>query len=56
MTGTTRINIALVVTIFLWGGMFVSYAYMLSSVSATEIIAIRFVLVSVSFLVVFAFV
>jgi len=56
VTAAARINLALVVTIFLWGGMFVSYAYMLSSISATDIIAIRFVLVSVSFLVVFAFV
>ena len=36
--------------------MFVAYAYLLPTVSATEIITIRFVLVSISFSVVFLFV
>ena len=55
MSSAKRIHLALAITILLWGGMFVSYAYMLSSLDATEIITIRFVLVAISFLLVFAF-
>ena len=47
---------ALISSVVLWGGMFVAYAYLLPSVSATEIITIRFVLVSISFIIVFALV
>lgn len=56
MTEFQKIHLALISAVVLWGGMFVAYAYLLPTVSATEIITIRFVLVSISFLIVFALV
>jgi len=56
LTEFQKIHLALISSVALWGGMFVAYAYLLPTVSATEIITIRFVLVSISFLIVFALV
>ncbi len=54
LTEFQKIHMALISSVVLWGGMFVAYAYLLPTASATEIITIRFVLVSVSFVIVFA--
>ena len=56
LTEFQKIHMALISSVVLWGGMFVAYAYLLPSVSATDIITIRFVLVSISFIIVFALV
>ena len=56
LTEFQKIHVALIFSVVLWGGMFVAYAYLLPTVSATEIITIRFVLVSISFLIVFVLV
>jgi|TARA_B100001094_G_scaffold177776_1_gene171763 drug/metabolite transporter (DMT)-like permease len=56
LTELTKIHLALVSSVVLWGGMFVAYAYLLPTVPATEIITIRFILVSISFVIVFIFV
>ena len=55
LTEFQKIHMALIFSVVLWGGMFVAYAYLLPTVSATEIITIRFVLVSISFIIVFCF-
>ena len=42
--------------VVLWGGVFVAYFYLLPSIDATQIVTIRFVLISICYLVIFAFI
>ena len=50
------VHILLVVAVVLWGGVFVAYAYLLPTINATQIVTIRFALISICYLLIFALV
>jgi len=47
------VHLLLAFAVFLWGGVFVAYARLLPAIGATQIVTIRFVLISFCYIVIF---